>query len=40
VDVRRRGQRQQAERGNQRDAESPKRRHLTGSVPAGSALGN
>ena len=32
VDMRRRGQRQQAERGNQRGAQSPERCHVTGSV--------
>jgi len=40
VHMRRRGQRQQAERGNQRGAQSPERCHVTGSVPAGPGTGN
>jgi hypothetical protein len=40
VDVRRWGQRQQAERGDQRDAQSPEQCHVTGSVPAGPPRGN
>ena len=40
VDVRRRGQRQQAKRGHQRDAHSADWTHGTGSVPAGPARDN